>query len=256
VTHPSTQGRQERRGSHTASALPGRSAAARACSLHRTRAAAAELAAHRRRLLATSTEGGEEDLLSADALLLRVDVAGHHAGLARIADAALLALGVDSHLTHSKDSASDSRPPLSELRRGAEADLRPADAPLDQTASFFTPTVNKLHRSTRPLRPAASPPERVTTAFAAAPSSAPPPTFTRPPRPADLPAAVSASNRAPAPATAATVGATDLRPTDVNSPGAASFAARAGEGSSPSTHNSTSPVGRGDNAIDPRGVNN
>lgn len=67
MTHPSTtQGRQERRGPHTASALPGRSAAARARSLHRTRAATAELAAHRRRLLATSSGGGEEDPLSAD----------------------------------------------------------------------------------------------------------------------------------------------------------------------------------------------
>jgi hypothetical protein len=56
MSQPSSQGRrQERRGPHTASALPGPGAAARASSLARTRAATTELAAHRRRSLAISS---------------------------------------------------------------------------------------------------------------------------------------------------------------------------------------------------------
>jgi hypothetical protein len=44
---------------------------------------------------------------------------------------------------------------------------------------------------------------------------------------------------------------TDLRPTDVNSPSVA-YARREGEGSTPSAHNSTSPVGRGENESNPQ----
>lgn len=54
MSQPSSQGRrQERRGPHTASALPGPGAAARARPPARTRAS--ELAAHRHRLLAISS---------------------------------------------------------------------------------------------------------------------------------------------------------------------------------------------------------
>jgi hypothetical protein len=130
VSRPSTKGRQERRGPHASSALPGRSAAARARSLQRTRAAATELAAHRQRLLATSIEAGEgEGLLSADALLLRVDPAGHRAGLARLAEAAL-AVGEKSDHNRLKAAASDSRPP-----QAAELRLKTSSSSASRAAS-------------------------------------------------------------------------------------------------------------------------
>jgi hypothetical protein len=129
VSRSSTKGRQERRGPHASSALPGRSAAARARSLQRTRAAATELAAHRRRLLATSIEGGEgEDLLSADAMLLRVGPAVHHAGLARIAEAALV-FDRNGHRAF-KAAASDSRPP-----QAAELRLKTSSSSASRAAS-------------------------------------------------------------------------------------------------------------------------
>jgi len=185
VSQPSTKGRQERRGPHTVSALPGRSAAARARSLQRTRAAATELAAHRRRLLATSIEGGAgEDLLSADAMLLRIEPTAHEAALLRVAQAALVfdrnghraskAPAGDSRppeFGHNGTPATDGSPPRSETRTGRGAGESAAHRIAAREGEGSTP-------SSRPKSPRApyklTGPTRAAALKAPAPQSRPP----------------------------------------------------------------------------------
>ena len=111
MSHPSTKGRQERRGPHTASALPGRSAAARARSLQRTRAAARSSPPTAAACSRRASRAERERTCSAPTrCFCGSSRPPTRRGCCGVAQAAL-AVAEDSHLTQLKSPASDSRPP-------------------------------------------------------------------------------------------------------------------------------------------------